>query len=84
MYTLVRVHLLSLYYYLFIYLFIYLYISLVETMTVKIMVFCLRGPIIVIKVCNSQLIVMAPIQMCLTRFPIGTTSFQVIMLLLAA
>lgn len=48
-------------------------------MTVKIMVFCLRGPIIVIKVCNSQLIVMAPIQ-----FPIGTTSVQVIMLLLAA
>lgn len=46
-------------------------------MTVKIMVFCLRGPIIVIKVCNSQLIVMAPIQMCLTRFPIGTTSVQV-------
>lgn len=50
-------------------------------MTVKIMVFCLRGPIIVIKVCNSQLIVMAPIQI---RFPIGTTSVQVIMLLLAA
>lgn len=53
-------------------------------MTVKIMVFCLRGPIIVIKVCNSQLIVMAPIQMCLTRFPIGTTSVQVIIMLLLA